>query len=302
MYSVRNINGTTRWEKGNYSTELGYYIKYPTEYDKSSYYKNKFEKSGLTIDEFYKDLYTNTIKKFFHVTGMYNINGNTGIHSAGFHNNTNNNIFAEYNKILDISSLTAKNNINEEHYERIVLRGNVNHIQEVFKQNLLYLYNLWKHNYPCNILYTGPDVIFLKSCKFTDKFDKFMMFNYTDPKSGFGFDNYFNADVKFYPYSMDEKLWDIALTMENNWPSYEDDKVYGYAWNYEQIIWNKMLWGQQIQINDVLKPEYAYQFVDENINESNKFNNLDIKDAKIVHFCGTRNLFNKYNIINKVIS
>jgi hypothetical protein len=56
MYSVRNINGTTRWRQGNYSHELGYYIKYHSEYDKSSYYKNEFEKSGLTIDEFYKQL------------------------------------------------------------------------------------------------------------------------------------------------------------------------------------------------------------------------------------------------------
>ena len=54
MYSVRNMNGTTRWSQGNYSNELGYYIKYQSEYDKSSYYKNEFEKSGLTIDDFYK--------------------------------------------------------------------------------------------------------------------------------------------------------------------------------------------------------------------------------------------------------
>ena len=54
MYSVRNINGTTRWSQGTYSNELGYYIKYQSEYNKSSNYKNKFEKSGLTINEFYK--------------------------------------------------------------------------------------------------------------------------------------------------------------------------------------------------------------------------------------------------------
>jgi len=56
MYSVRNINGSTRWSAGKYSNEYGYYIKYNTEYDKSSYYKNEFEKSGLTIDEFYKNV------------------------------------------------------------------------------------------------------------------------------------------------------------------------------------------------------------------------------------------------------
>ena len=55
MYSVRNINGTTRWYfGGNWNNELGYYIKYQTEFEKSTYYKKEFEKSGLTIDEFYK--------------------------------------------------------------------------------------------------------------------------------------------------------------------------------------------------------------------------------------------------------
>jgi hypothetical protein len=59
MYSVRNINGTTRWSAGTYSDDLGYYIKYPSEYDKSNYYKNKFEKSGMTIDDFYKKYISN---------------------------------------------------------------------------------------------------------------------------------------------------------------------------------------------------------------------------------------------------
>jgi hypothetical protein len=56
MYTVRNINGSTRWSQGNFSDELGYFIKYQSEYDKSSYYKDKFEKSRLTIDEFYKKI------------------------------------------------------------------------------------------------------------------------------------------------------------------------------------------------------------------------------------------------------
>jgi hypothetical protein len=54
MYSVSNLNGNTRWAAGTYSNELGCYIKYQSEYDKSSYYKNEFEKSGFTIDHFYK--------------------------------------------------------------------------------------------------------------------------------------------------------------------------------------------------------------------------------------------------------
>jgi hypothetical protein len=54
MYSVRNINGTTRWSVGTYSRQLGYYIKYQSEYDKSNYYKNKFKETRLSIDNFYK--------------------------------------------------------------------------------------------------------------------------------------------------------------------------------------------------------------------------------------------------------
>jgi len=234
--------------------------------------------------------------KFFHVTGLYKITGKSGAHSETSDNNDINNTFNEYSKVADIGTLTAKEFIKEDNYERIILTGEVNHIQECFRKNLHSLYNLWKTNYPCNILYTGTDVIFLKECKFSDKFDKFMMFNHTEPKSAFGFDNYFNADVKYYPYLMDEKLWDIALNMEINWPEYNDND---YNWNYEQIIWNKMLWSQNLSISDCLKPEYAYQLMYYNIEQSNNFNNFDIKNAKIIHLAGTRHLFKLVNFIKE---
>lgn len=47
MYSVRPENGTTRWSPGEYSSRHGYYIKYPTEYEKSSYYQSVYS------DQFY---------------------------------------------------------------------------------------------------------------------------------------------------------------------------------------------------------------------------------------------------------
>jgi hypothetical protein len=56
MYSVRNVNGTTRWIMGHYSNELGYFVKYPTEYYMSNHFKNEFDKSGLTLDEFYSNM------------------------------------------------------------------------------------------------------------------------------------------------------------------------------------------------------------------------------------------------------
>ena len=65
MYSVRNMNGSTRWSQGIYSNDFGYFIKYKTEYDQSTYYKNELETSGLTIDNFYK--------KKIHIRKKYNI-------------------------------------------------------------------------------------------------------------------------------------------------------------------------------------------------------------------------------------
>ena len=56
MYAVRNINGSTRWSEGVFSNYLGYYIKYTSEYEKSSYYKHKFKNSRLSIDNFYKNI------------------------------------------------------------------------------------------------------------------------------------------------------------------------------------------------------------------------------------------------------
>jgi hypothetical protein len=56
MYSVRNINGSTSWSTGVYSNQLGYFIKYSTEYNKSMYYKNLFQQSGLNINDFYKKI------------------------------------------------------------------------------------------------------------------------------------------------------------------------------------------------------------------------------------------------------
>jgi len=58
MYTVRSPTGSTRWEKGTFSKELGYCIKYPSEFDKSEYYKTLFESSGLSIDAFYQKIIT----------------------------------------------------------------------------------------------------------------------------------------------------------------------------------------------------------------------------------------------------
>jgi hypothetical protein len=56
MYTVRNIDGSTRWSTGNYNSNLGYYIKYDSEYNSANKYKDKFINSNLSIDDFYTKL------------------------------------------------------------------------------------------------------------------------------------------------------------------------------------------------------------------------------------------------------
>ncbi len=57
MYTVRNINGTTRWSGGVLNEELNYYVKYQTEFNKSNQYLTKYIDSNISDpDIFYKNL------------------------------------------------------------------------------------------------------------------------------------------------------------------------------------------------------------------------------------------------------
>lgn len=62
MYAVRATNGTTRWSLGVWSDKYQYYIKYPSEYDRSGFYKSKYDEMNasvdgqLSMDTFYKEI------------------------------------------------------------------------------------------------------------------------------------------------------------------------------------------------------------------------------------------------------
>ena len=56
MYSVRNVQSSSRWATGNYDERLGYCIKYQSEYDKSNDYLTHFEASKLDIDAYYQSV------------------------------------------------------------------------------------------------------------------------------------------------------------------------------------------------------------------------------------------------------
>jgi len=47
-YAVRNINGTSRWSLGYFSEELGYYIKYKSEYERSLHYRKECDDFAIS--------------------------------------------------------------------------------------------------------------------------------------------------------------------------------------------------------------------------------------------------------------
>jgi hypothetical protein len=55
MYAVRNKDGLTRWAVGDFDETLGYYIKYKTEYDKSTHYLKHFKESKFNdVQDYYR--------------------------------------------------------------------------------------------------------------------------------------------------------------------------------------------------------------------------------------------------------
>ena len=126
MYSVRNIHGSTRWSQGNYSNNLGYYIKYQSEYDISTYYKNEFTKSGLNIDDFYK--------KKIHIRKNYNIKTPTPL------NTINASIINEFEKDLKF--------INIHYFINGVNSNSYNQIPDICKTYMKYINNNWEMKWP----------------------------------------------------------------------------------------------------------------------------------------------------------
>jgi hypothetical protein len=137
--------------------------------------------------------------------------------------------------------------------------------------------------------------------------DDFRMFNYTDPKSSEEPNHYnvqhkhfFNADVRYYPSTMSQDIWDMGLEMAENWDF--------NSWNTEQFILNKMLWEQDgRRIENTLDPKMAYQghmlYLEdwEGTKEySNQWNGCYLADARIVHLHGSRNAPKKLALMQEL--
>ena len=210
-----------------------------------------------------------------------------------------------YMKMHEISLRSFEKNL-QGNWEFIFFNKEVDNIQEVFKDHFFEIYDIWKQG-ECNILYCGPDNMMMKPTEFFGKYDDFRMFNYTDPKSSVEPNHYdvqhehfFNADVRYYPSTMSQDIWDMGLEMAENWDF--------NSWNTEQFILNKMLWDQEGRtIENTLEPTVAYQghqlFIsdwEQRKEYSNQWNNCDLKDAHIIHLHGSRNAPGKFALMEKL--
>jgi len=214
-------------------------------------------------------------------------------------------IYNWYMKMNEISLRTFEKNLAGD-WEFIFYNEEVENIQNVLQEHFFKIYDLWKSE-PCNILYCGPDNLVMKPTEVFGKYDQFMMFNYTDPKScndknkyNLKHEHFFNADVRYFPHTMSEDIWQLGAKMASDW---DFD-----CWNTEQIILNEMLWKQPGRtIENTLDATMAYQGFylfeddwDRRLDWQNAWNGIHIADANIIHLHGSRNAEMKFELMEQL--
>ena len=119
----------------------------------------------------------------------------------------------------------------------------------------------------------------------------FRMYNLTDPTSvkcdhyNLEFNYYFNCGIRYYPKDMSQAVWDLGIEMVENWNP--------ERWDCEQIIYNAMMWSQDIVPDDVYNSSLAYQVLQDPRSSqgtlvNKRFNQIDLNQSCAVHVHGSR--------------
>ncbi len=203
-------------------------------------------------------------------------------------------IYAMYRRMYEISLASYKHFLVGD-WEHILWEGEVEHSCNVAKAGWPLQYDLW-HKEPCNIIFHGPDTLMIKPTEIFGVFDKFEMFNYTDPRSlqypnpyGWNLPHYLNDDFRYMPHTMDESVWEVGQEMSKNWNTDNTD----LGWNYGQVLHNQMYWSQGRTIEETHRPYVFYQAWMINsdpasLEYANNWNGCDINDAHVLHLSGSR--------------
>jgi len=207
-------------------------------------------------------------------------------------------IYDKYVYMLELSRRSFISNLSKRNgdYEEIVFEFEVDNILDVFRDHFHRLHDFWKKNKPCNILYCGPDTIAINKVNVFGEYNHFLMFYFTDPTfyddGKYKIDKYFNADVRYYP-SFISDVWEKGLEIAKDW-DFE-------KWDMEQIVWNYMLWSQDIEFKKVNDSSMAFQgFFLPNLEYAEDFNGRKLNKAKIVHLHASRDLEDKIKIMERL--
>ena len=194
-----------------------------------------------------------------------------------------------YQKMHEVSLDSFRKNLLGD-WEYRFYGGDLMRINQAFEQTFWEIYELW-HRESCNILYTDVDTVAINPVDPWTEVKFCQLFNYTNTRGAFAesnkhnlaFDHFFNAGVRYFPSTMLEETWEIGARLARNW----DHAQY----NSEQIVLNQMMWSQGVTLDQVLKPELAYQahlLPDSTVDEQDLWNGCRLRDAKIVHVHGSR--------------
>lgn len=203
-------------------------------------------------------------------------------------------LYKIYSRLQQISHASFAHNMKGD-WEYVLLETEVDQVLQVFRNNFEQIYKLREENGPCNILFCGLDAQMIQPTEIFGRWDKFMMFNYTDPRSNSRFQHNFNCDVRYYPAEMEQKWWDYTLSASENLT----------VWEQEQNIYNDILWGQGVTVDQVLDPSLGFQAhmmagPDNNAAFACQWNQFDINQAHIIHWHSSRGAQNRVDTMTEV--
>jgi len=203
-------------------------------------------------------------------------------------------IYSKYAEMAKLSEASFCHFLQDD-WELIRLESTASDVNHVFRQQFRAIWNLWNEE-PCNIYYCGADVQLLKPTTVFGQYKHFMMFNYTDPRSLEDVDHFLNADVRYFPAEMDKTMFaDALIKMEAM-----------HSWNGDQLLYNRMLWGQGLSPSEVIDPTMAYQgpWIMGNNPETKAFtdnwNGCKLEDAFVVHWHGSRHAHLKLEVMQSI--
>ena len=202
-------------------------------------------------------------------------------------------LYPYYEKMALLSEASFFYNLQGD-WEYIKLESTASDVNHVFRQQFRAIWNIWSSE-PCNIYYCGSDVQVIKPVTVFGRYQHFLMFNYTDPKSLDEHEHFLNADIRYYPAEMDRGMFEQALK----------DVEHATEWNNDQKLYNRMVWSQGLTPDNVIDPAMAYQGPwlpgDDRARQfTDAWNGCRLEDASVVHWHGSRNAEAKLQLMQQI--